>query len=143
MTRRRLTRTRIGAVSGATALAGTLLLSTTVQAAVTVDTEPLRDAVTVEAVMDHLEAFQAIAYANGGNRQAGTSGHDASVDYVEELLDAAGYVTTRQEFTYERVDFTGSSLAMTAPSTQTYTLGIDYYPMDFSGGGTASAPVTA
>src|SRR5687768_11401634 len=100
----------------------------TVQAAVTVDTKPLRDAVTVTGVMDHLEAFQDIADANGGNRQAGTSGHDASVDYVEGLLDDAGYVTTRQEFTYERTDFTGSSLAMTAPATQTYELGTDYFP---------------
>jgi Zn-dependent M28 family amino/carboxypeptidase len=143
VTHRRLSRTRIGAVSAAAGVAGTLMLATTVQAAVTVDTEPLRDAVTVEAVMDHLEAFQAIADANGDNRQAGTDGHDASVDYVDELLKAAGYITTRQEFSYERVDFTGSTLAMTAPSAQSYTLGIDYYPMDFSGGGTASAPVTA
>lgn len=143
MTRRRLTRTRIGAVAGAAALAGSLVLSGTVQAAVTVDTQPLQDAVMVAAVMDHLEAFQAIADANGGNRQAGTSGHDASVDYVEGLLQAAGYITTRQEFSYERVDFTGSSLAMTAPTAETYTLGIDYFPMDFSGGGTATAPVTA
>ncbi|MET0953667.1 MAG: PA domain-containing protein, partial [Aeromicrobium sp.] len=117
-------------------------MSGTVQAAVTVDTRPLRDAVTVAGVMDHLEAFRDIADQNGGNRQAGTSGHDASVDYVEGLLDDAGYVTTRQEFSYERADFTGSTLAMTAPAAQTYTLGIDYLPMDFSGGGTASAPVT-
>ena len=139
---RRLTRTRIGAVAGAAALAGSLVLTSTVQAAVTVDTRPLRNAVTVAGVMEHLEAFQDIADANDGNRQAGTSGHDASVDYVEGRLDAAGYSTTRQEFSYERVDFTGSSLARTAPGTQTYTLGIDYFPMDFSGGGTASAPVT-
>lgn len=142
MNPRRSNRTRAGAVSAA-ALASTLVLSSTVHAAVKTDTRPLRDAVTVAGVMDHLEAFQAIANANGGNRQAGTSGHDESVDYVEDLLDAAGYVTTRQEFTYERADFTGSSLAMTAPTAQTYTLGTDYYPMDFSGGGTASAPVTA
>jgi Zn-dependent M28 family amino/carboxypeptidase len=142
VTHRRLARIRIGAATGVAALAGTLAMSGTVQAAVTVDTRPLRDAVTVTGVMDHLEAFQDIADANGGNRQAGTSGHDASVDYVEALLDDAGYVTTRQEFSYERTDFTGSSLAMTAPATQTYTLGTDYLPMDFSGGGTASAPVT-
>ena len=142
MTHRRLSRTRIGAVSAAAGVAGSLALSSTVQAAGTVNTQPLRNAVTVAGVMDHLEAFQDIADANGGNRQAGTNGHDASVDYVEGLLNDAGYITTRQEFSYERVDFTGSSLAMTAPTARIYTLGIDYFPMDFSGGGTSSAPVT-
>ncbi len=138
----RLTRTRIVALTGVAALSATLALSDTAKAAVTADTQPLQDAVTVAGVMEHLQAFQDIADANGGNRQSGTPGHDASVDYVEGLLDDAGYITTRQEFSYERVDFTGSSMAQTAPTPEDYTLGIDYFPMDFSGGGTAAAPVT-
>lgn len=137
-------RTRIAAITAAAVLAGASALAGTAQAAVTVDTQELRDAITVGGVMEHLEAFQDIADANEDNRQAGTGGHDDSVDYVEAALDAAGYDTWRQEFSYERVDFTGSSLAMTAPGTESYTLGIDYYPMDFSGGGTVTAaPVTA
>ena len=83
--------------------------------------------------MTHLGAFQAIATANDGNRQAGTSGHEESVDYVEGLLDAAGYTTWRQPFDYERTDFTGSSLARVSPSAVNYSLGIDYVPMDYSG----------
>lgn len=35
-------------------------------------------AVTVEGIMNHLEEFQAIAEANDGNREAGSSGYDAS-----------------------------------------------------------------
>ena len=49
-----------------------------------------------------------------------------------------------QDFTYERTNFTGTSLSRTSPDPDVaYTLGIDYFPMDFSGGGNVTAPVTA
>jgi Zn-dependent M28 family amino/carboxypeptidase len=51
----------------------------------------LRECVTLEGVRAHQAAFQAIADANGGNRAAGTSGYDASVDYVVKKLEAAGW----------------------------------------------------
>ena len=143
MKQRSTTRIRIGAVCATAALCGSFALAATAEAAVGTDTRALRDAVTVPGIMTHLGAFQAIATANDGNRQAGTSGHEESVDYVEGLLDAAGYTTWRQPFDYERTDFTGSSLARVSPSAVNYTLGIDYYPMDYSGGGSANAPVTA
>ena len=41
-------------------------------------------------VTEHLEAFQAIADANGGTRAAGLPGYDASVDYVVDTLDSRG-----------------------------------------------------
>lgn len=139
----RTSRTRLVAIAAASVLVAGTAVTGTAQAAVTVDTQELRDAVTVDGIMEHLQALQAIADANDDNRQAGTSGHDDSVDYMEALLDDAGYVTTRQEFSYERVDFTGSSLVRTAPDPDTtYTLGIDFYPMDYSGGGTATGAVT-
>lgn len=61
----------------------------------------MRKAVTVDAVMNHLEQFQEIADANDGNRAAGTSGYDASADYVQGVLEAAGYEVTRQYFEFE------------------------------------------
>lgn len=134
--------TRIAALSAAAALCGSLALTAPAQGAVATDTGALRQAVTVSGIMTHLNALQAIATANGGTRQAGTSGHAASVDYIEALLDAAGYTTTRQPFDYERTDFTGSSLTRVAPSAASYVLGVDYYPMDFSGGGSVTASVT-
>ncbi|MFW5470924.1 M28 family peptidase [Knoellia sp. CPCC 206435] len=143
MNHRNVSRFRVGAIAATAGLVGALAVAGTARAAVVTDTSALRTAVTAEGVVQHLEAFQAIADANNDNRQAGTSGHEASVDYVEGLLDAAGYDTWRQEFSYERVNFTGSSLTRTAPTAQAYTLGIDFFPMDFSGGGTAAAPVTA
>lgn len=71
--------------------------------------------------MTHLEALQTIADTNGGTRAAGTPGYDASVAYVEGALQAAGYGTRRQQFTYEKTDFSASSLAQIAPTPALYT----------------------
>ena len=68
----------------------------------------LRAAVTVDGIHEHMAAFQAIADANSGNRLAGTSGHDASAQYVYDRLEAAGYDPQFQEFTYT---FTGNRTA--------------------------------
>ncbi len=43
----------------------------------------LREAVSVPEIREHMEALQAIADANGGNRLAGFAGHDASAAYVK------------------------------------------------------------
>ena len=44
--------------------------------------------VTLEGVLEHEEALQEIADENDGNRASGTSGYDASVDYVERAARA-------------------------------------------------------
>jgi Zn-dependent M28 family amino/carboxypeptidase len=51
----------------------------------------LLECVTLGGVRAHQAAFQEIANANGGTRAAGTSGYDASVDYVVDTLEAAGW----------------------------------------------------
>ncbi|WP_260463437.1 M28 family metallopeptidase [Streptomyces sp. TRM72054] len=51
-------------------------------------------------VKAHLTQFQSIATANGGNRAHGRTGYKASLDYVQARLDAAGFTTTVQQFTY-------------------------------------------
>ncbi|MER5932344.1 M28 family metallopeptidase [Streptomyces sp. NPDC002054] len=48
----------------------------------------------------HLAAFQRIADANGGNRAAGTPGHEASAAYVHDTLKKAGYQVSYQDFTF-------------------------------------------
>jgi Zn-dependent M28 family amino/carboxypeptidase len=60
----------------------------------------LLQCVTLEGVRAHQAAFQAIADANGGNRAAGTSGYDASVDYVANKLRAAGWSVTLNLFDF-------------------------------------------
>lgn len=66
----------------------------------------LLDCVTVEGVRAHQAAFQRIANANGdefypGTRAAGTEGYQGSVDYVSDLLRAAGYQVTLDGFEFE------------------------------------------
>ena len=62
--------------------------------------EKLLECMTVEGVRAHQAAFQAIADANGGNRAAGTPGYDASVEYVIETLEAAGWTVSTDEFDF-------------------------------------------
>ncbi|MEU4420244.1 M28 family metallopeptidase [Actinoplanes sp. NPDC024001] len=56
--------------------------------------------IPVANVKAHLSQFQSIATANGGNRAHGRPGYLDSVTYVKNLLDAAGFTTTQQSFTY-------------------------------------------
>ncbi|GAA2701820.1 M28 family metallopeptidase [Actinoplanes palleronii] len=56
--------------------------------------------IPVANVKAHLAQLQSIATANGGNRAHGRPGYLASVTYVKGLLDAAGFTTTQQSFTY-------------------------------------------
>lgn len=51
-------------------------------------------------VKQHLADLQSIATANGGNRAHGRTGYKASIDFVKAKLDAAGFTTTVQQFTY-------------------------------------------
>jgi Zn-dependent M28 family amino/carboxypeptidase len=65
--------------------------------------EKLLECVTVDGVLEHQEALQAIADANGGNRAAGTSGYTESVEYVVETLEAAGWNVELDEFAFTYV----------------------------------------
>ena len=62
--------------------------NTTVQA--------LLECVAPTGAVEHLKALQAIADANGGTRAAGTPGYEASVDYVVNTLEAAGWEVTHR-----------------------------------------------
>ncbi|WP_314505842.1 M28 family metallopeptidase [uncultured Microbacterium sp.] len=62
----------------------------------------LLDCVTPDGVMEHLKAFQAIADANDGNRAATTSGYDASVEYVIDVMRDAGWTVTEDTFDFEQ-----------------------------------------
>lgn len=56
--------------------------------------------IPVAEVQRHLSELQSLAEAHGGNRAHGQPGYRASLDYLQETLDAAGFQTTVQEFTY-------------------------------------------
>ena len=56
--------------------------------------------IPVANVKAHLARLQSAATANGGNRAHGKPGYKASVDYVKGALDAAGFTTALQAYTY-------------------------------------------
>jgi Zn-dependent M28 family amino/carboxypeptidase len=62
--------------------------------------QKLLQCVRLDQVRAHQNAFQRIADANGGTRAAGTPGYDASVDYVVDRLEAAGWSVELHEFPY-------------------------------------------
>ncbi|MGY1665198.1 M28 family metallopeptidase [Geodermatophilus sp. SYSU D00696] len=101
----------------------------------------LTECVTLEGVTEHLEAFQEIADANGGNRASGTAGYDASVDYVKDRLEAVGYDVTVQPFDFPFFQLRSSSFSQVAPAQATYTAGTDYAPMTYTGPGTVDDDV--
>jgi Zn-dependent M28 family amino/carboxypeptidase len=105
------------------------------------DTTALRNAVTVAGVMEHEQALQAIANANGGTRASGTPGYAASVDYVSDLLTEAGYSVTIQNFTYDQFILNSSAFQRVSPDPKTYVLDSEYSPMDYSGSGDFTAPL--
>ncbi|MGC5221762.1 M28 family peptidase [Micromonospora sp. DT81.3] len=62
--------------------------------------EKLLSCVTVEGVLEHEEALQAIADANDDTRGAGTTGYTESVEYVVQTLEAAGWSVELDEFPF-------------------------------------------
>ncbi|MER7701439.1 M28 family metallopeptidase [Kitasatospora sp. NPDC097605] len=55
---------------------------------------------SADGAHDTLEALQRIARRNGGNRVAGSAGHDQSARYVYEQARRAGLKVSKQEFEY-------------------------------------------
>jgi Zn-dependent M28 family amino/carboxypeptidase len=103
----------------------------------------LTQAVTPEGVLEHLEALQAVADANGGNRASGLPGYRASVDYVVEQLEAAGYEPTVQEFMFDYFE-ENSELIRVSPNPRTFVNGTDFLRNRFDSGtpeGTATGPL--
>jgi Zn-dependent M28 family amino/carboxypeptidase len=95
----------------------------------------LQECVTVEGVREHQAALHAIADANGGIREAGTPGYDASVDYVVDVMEAAGWEVELHVFPFTFVP--PATLQQTAPINANYETGA----FSGSGFGTFAGPV--
>ena len=106
-----------------------------------------RKAVTVSGIREHQLALQQIADANGGTRAAGTAGYDASVEYIVERAEAAGYDVSLDEFTYVESFSEGSApvLQEIAPEPQVFVAGsrpaFDGDFVSFTGTGDVTATV--
>jgi Zn-dependent M28 family amino/carboxypeptidase len=131
------------AIVCALAFATTLAAVGVAPAAVKVNSSQLRKAVRAKGVLEHLDAFQAIADANGGTRAAGTPGYEASVAYVIEKLTAAGYDVRRQDFAFDLFVEHDSAFRRLAPDDQAYVAGEDFLTMEYSGSGTVTGQLQA
>ena len=105
--------------------------------------EKLRTAITTEGMGKHLEALQAIATDNGGNRASGFQGYGASVQYVLQTLRGAGYNATSQVFDFVTfAENTDPVLEQTAPTPRTF--GEDeFLTMSYSASGDATGALDA
>ena len=131
----------LAAVTTATVLVTAIA---TADAAVPTDTTDLQDAVTADAIMDHLAELQKIADNNDDSRASGTPGYDASVDYIENLLVAAGYEVTRQDFLFNRFsELSEPVFEQVEPNQVTYVPDEDFITMDYSGSGDVTEALQA
>ena len=103
----------------------------------------LTQAVTVAGIYEHLNAFQAQATANGGNRFAGLPGHDASAQYVYDRARAAGYDVRFQEFTYDAAEDTSVLTKVAPPPPRSYARFIEFLGATTSSPGDVTAPLYA
>jgi Zn-dependent M28 family amino/carboxypeptidase len=105
--------------------------------------ERLLECVTVDQVVKHLQRFQDIATANGGNRVSGYPGYDESVEYVVRQLRRVGYDVTIQPFDTVVFNVLGASqFSQVAPTPTTYVESTDFNILQQSDPGTVQAPVT-
>ncbi|MEU9129452.1 M28 family metallopeptidase [Kitasatospora sp. NPDC048540] len=101
MRRSRVRRSAVAAVAAAAAAAATLLVPGGASASPAPRQGVLAAPdIPVANVKAHLAQLQSIATANGGNRAHGRAGYKASADYVKGKLDAAGFTTVLQSYTY-------------------------------------------
>ena len=109
------------------------------------NTAPLRAAVSATNIMKHLAALQAVADANGGTRAASTPGYEASAQYIEGKLRAAGYTPVRQSFPYDRYETVSAAMERLSPSPKSYGYEAPdgFLDMTYSGSGNVTAPLTA
>lgn len=122
---------RAAAVVAAIALAASVGLASPATAAPNNNSvKKLTKAVTLEGVMNHLEAFQEIS-DQYGDRAAGRPGYDASVDYVVSQLEAAGYTPEVQAFDFPYFE-ENSELIRVSPIPTTFVDGSDFLRNSFS-----------
>ncbi|HEX8086960.1 MAG TPA: M28 family peptidase [Solirubrobacteraceae bacterium] len=132
----------------ALAAAAALILASPASAATPTNTKPLQDAVKVgndtSGIRAHLKKLQQIANANDGNRATGTSGHEASADYVIAKLKATGFYNVSSQPFVAQVwtQLAPPSLSATPAPPSPWTSEVDYALMSESGSGTLSgAPI--
>ncbi|MFE6102899.1 M28 family metallopeptidase [Streptomyces laurentii] len=134
---------RAAAVLAAAALATPLVLAGPATATPAPGATEARDAAklakklvgetTAKDAFRHLQKFQAIADSAGGNRAAGSLGHDASAAYVYSQLKQAGYHVSYQKFDFVYTQTQAEKAAVVSPAPRDLVINAMTY--------TASTPV--
>jgi Zn-dependent M28 family amino/carboxypeptidase len=117
-----------------------------------VNSSKLRAAVTVDGIVEHQQALQDIADMTGGTRHTKTAGYQASVAYVRETMENAGWNVSVTQFNMpEWEELTPPVFEQLSPNAKTYTPGtaadddspaVDYITFQYSPSKeVASAPV--
>lgn len=116
-----------------------------VSAATPTDSSALRDAVGTDGIQEHLNEFQAIADANGGTRAAGTPGYDASLAYVQALLEATGYYeVVVQEFLFDSFrELAAAEFERISPDPHIFVVSEDFITMAYSDTGDVTGTLVA
>src|SRR5687768_15149210 len=128
---------------GAALVLATTLAVSTAPAAFADDTSStrgLRKAVSPAGINEHLQAFQSHS-TMGGNRVASSPGFQASADYVEAKLEAAGYTVTRDPFQF--VYNADIEPPVFSTGGTSYVDGVDFASMTFSPNGDETAKLWA
>ncbi len=103
----------------------------------------LEEALTLDALLGHLDALQSIADTHGANRNTYGEGFRDSVEYAAAVFEDAGYTVTRQ--TFEMSGYSEGNppeLSQTVPATESFS-GRDLRTLTYSAGGDVTAPLTA
>lgn len=134
---------RAAAILAAAALATPLALAAPATATPAPGAAEARDAAklakklvretTAKDAFRHLQKFQAIADSAGGNRAAGSLGHDASAAYVYSQLKQAGYNVSYQKFDFVYTQTQAEKVAVLSPAPRDVAIHAMTY--------TASTPV--
>ena len=102
----------------------------------------LREAVTLSGVRAHQQALQNIATMNGGNRASGSAGYEASVDYVVNRLERAGYDPQIQTFNFKSFEeLAPATFSRVSPAARPFT-DDEFQIMSYSGSGDVQAALT-
>jgi Zn-dependent M28 family amino/carboxypeptidase len=130
------------AASAAVVLPAAALSGPAVAEPTTNNATKLVDAMTVQGVLRHERALQAIADANGGTRYASSPGHAQSAAYVADQLRAAGYDVTIQEFPFLFTQERRETLRELSPTARDFEVDVmQYSPATPIGGLTAEIAV--
>src|SRR3954451_16004543 len=101
--------------------------------------EKLVDCVNRNDLWAHMVKFQQIADANPGadghpSRNSGEPGYKASADYVADVMRAAGYDVTLQEYKFHYFSFVGDPVMREeSPTPRSFVLGTEFNPGPVAG----------